>query len=664
MALTMLAANNASTLLVSDISAASTTLQVSTGTGDLFPSPVSGTSYFKVTLTSLAAGKAKEIVHVTSRSGDTFTITRGQEGTDAAAWGSGSSVANLFTAGTFSNLAQAKDVQAVYDNLAATGAGQGDYLVQTKQSLTGAIARALHYKNADTVSVNDFGAIGDGTLHPLSERFSTLTAAQMVYSFVTSLSDSVDWAALQASFSSGASGVLIPAGCNLNLNKTAIIPNINFALFGNGPSSVISGTAGTLVSFTSSEVDPSGNLYTVLVSRIKFKTSTDNAVCLNASTIWTGSGKAPHSIDGCHFEMSGLQQTGILLSGIWAIKITGNIFHNPVQNSKLVNGGYGVRYSFTNNMNSSVMGVFIGQNNFTGMSYPVYIPPRVTQSGGRAEGVNMTANNMVYGITGFYAVQTLAINATGNQISDFSQACFNLAGSFGVSISANGELTADQAIIAISNTADSSADSINICGNRLALQQPNGKAIQISNSLTGTVVKGIAIQANTFSAFGVSGETYGVFYNGTQPITNVVECGNTFSDIKYGTFFGGSGAAAAAGANTNIQIGPNVYSLNAGGLPVVFPEYMSPTKLYDYATVSTFTATAGQASVTLSVSPASFTSIPVYADLQIISATNVRAVYNSDASTASNLVFNIIGTIAAGTQKYSLFSRGASIFGY
>lgn len=125
MALTMLAANNASTLLVSDISAASTTLQVSTGTGDLFPSPVSGTSYFKVTLTSLAAGKAKEIVHVTSRSGDTFTITRGQEGTDAAAWGSGSSVANLFTAGTFSNLAQAKDVQAVYDKLSGTGAGQG-----------------------------------------------------------------------------------------------------------------------------------------------------------------------------------------------------------------------------------------------------------------------------------------------------------------------------------------------------------------------------------------------------------------------------------------------------------------------------------------------------------------------------------------------------------
>ena len=664
MALTMLAANNASTLLVSDISASSTTLQVSTGTGDLFPSPVSGISYFKVTLTSLAAGKTKEIVHVTSRSGDTFTITRGQEGTDAAAWGSGSSVANLFTAGTFSSLAQSKDVQAVYDNLAATGSGQGDYLVQTRQSLTGAIARALHYKNADIVSVNDFGAIGDGTLHPLSERFSTLTAAQMVYSFVTSLSDSIDWAALQAACSSGASGVFIPSGCNLNINKTATIPNINFTLYGCGPSSSIGGSASTLVSFTANELDPSGNIYTVVVCGIMFKSSVDDAVCINASTIWTAPGKAPHSIKECHFEMRGLRQTGIRLSGIWSIKITGNIFLNPVQNSKVVNGGYGIRYEFTSDMNSSVMGVFIGQNIFTGMSYPVYIPPRVAQLGGRAEGLNMTANNMVYGITGLYAVQTLAINATGNQISDFSQTCFFLNGNFGVSISANGELTADGAIISISDNAYSGADSIDIIGNRFALQKDGGIAIQLISSNSGTRINGITITGNTFTAFGISGETYGVFFTGSQPVNNVVECGNTFSYIKYGTFFGGSGAAAAAGANTNIQIGPNVYSLNSGGLPIVFPEYMSPTKLYDYSTINTFTATSGQTSVTLSVSPASFTSVPVYADLQIISATGVRAVYNSDASTASSLVFNIIGSIAAGSQKYCLTAKGVSVYGY
>lgn len=196
MALTMLAANNASTLLVSDISAASTTLQVSTGTGNQFPSPVSGTSYFKVTLTSLAAGRTKEIVHVTARSGDTFTILRGQEGTSPAAWPSGSSVANLFTAGTFTDMAQAKDVQAVYDTLAAsggaaavgalndtgsattvqgalalkvadttlagTGAGKGANIVGYKSALAGAVARTIQSKFAEFVSVKDFGAVGDG----------------------------------------------------------------------------------------------------------------------------------------------------------------------------------------------------------------------------------------------------------------------------------------------------------------------------------------------------------------------------------------------------------------------------------------------------------------------------------------------------------------------
>ncbi len=41
------------------------------------------------------------------------------------------------------------------------------------------------------------GAIGDGLSHPLSERFSTLSAAQNYYPFATDLSDEIDWAAIQ-----------------------------------------------------------------------------------------------------------------------------------------------------------------------------------------------------------------------------------------------------------------------------------------------------------------------------------------------------------------------------------------------------------------------------------------------------------------------------------
>lgn len=47
------------------------------------------------------------------------------------------------------------------------------------------------------VSVKTYGAIGDNTLHKLSERFSTLGEAQAAFPFVTSLDQSIDWAAIQ-----------------------------------------------------------------------------------------------------------------------------------------------------------------------------------------------------------------------------------------------------------------------------------------------------------------------------------------------------------------------------------------------------------------------------------------------------------------------------------
>ncbi|AJG61422.1 hypothetical protein AW22_5301 [Bacillus cereus D17] len=42
-----------------------------------------------------------------------------------------------------------------------------------------------------------FGAIGDGKSHPLSERFETLEKAKSIYPHATSLSQEIDWAAIQ-----------------------------------------------------------------------------------------------------------------------------------------------------------------------------------------------------------------------------------------------------------------------------------------------------------------------------------------------------------------------------------------------------------------------------------------------------------------------------------
>lgn len=106
MALILLAANNAQTVLSAGISSSATTLTVNTGTGALFPAPVSGTSFYKLTLVDAATGQLTEIMHVTARTGDVMTVLRAQEGTTARAWSANDIVANMMTSGTLSAFAQ------------------------------------------------------------------------------------------------------------------------------------------------------------------------------------------------------------------------------------------------------------------------------------------------------------------------------------------------------------------------------------------------------------------------------------------------------------------------------------------------------------------------------------------------------------------------------
>ncbi|MBR7534660.1 hypothetical protein KC248_28520, partial [Klebsiella michiganensis] len=101
MALKLLANNNAKSVLASGISASATVITVSSGTGGLFPQPVSGQSYFKLTIVDAATKLITEIMHVTSVSGDVMTVQRGQEGTTARVWSTNDIVANMLTAGSF-----------------------------------------------------------------------------------------------------------------------------------------------------------------------------------------------------------------------------------------------------------------------------------------------------------------------------------------------------------------------------------------------------------------------------------------------------------------------------------------------------------------------------------------------------------------------------------
>ena len=91
--MTQLFANNAKGKLNANLTNTATTLTLVTGNGAKFPA-ITGADYFLATLFEYGADGEQnhEIVRVSARSGDTFTIVRAQEGTTARAWGSGTPV--------------------------------------------------------------------------------------------------------------------------------------------------------------------------------------------------------------------------------------------------------------------------------------------------------------------------------------------------------------------------------------------------------------------------------------------------------------------------------------------------------------------------------------------------------------------------------------------
>ena len=96
--------NNAATTLASSILVGATSLTVSSGTGALFPT-LAGGAYFYCTLSN-TANTTIEIIKVTARTTDTFTIVRAQDNTSASAFTAGDKVELRLTAIDLQNFPQ------------------------------------------------------------------------------------------------------------------------------------------------------------------------------------------------------------------------------------------------------------------------------------------------------------------------------------------------------------------------------------------------------------------------------------------------------------------------------------------------------------------------------------------------------------------------------
>lgn len=125
--MSILFTNNAATTLASGITNVATSLTVASGQGALFPA-LSGGNIFYATLANSSGGV--EIVQVTARTTDTFTIVRGQDGTSALAWNSGDKVELRVTAADLTampqkanNLSDLASAATARTNLGVTATG-------------------------------------------------------------------------------------------------------------------------------------------------------------------------------------------------------------------------------------------------------------------------------------------------------------------------------------------------------------------------------------------------------------------------------------------------------------------------------------------------------------------------------------------------------------
>jgi len=135
--------------------------------------------------------------------------------------------------------------------LAGTGIGKGGNLVGFEQSFVGSVPRTSQAKLAEWVTPEDFGAIGDGTSHPLSGVTSwgglnttgwSLAQWQAYFGFATSLTNSLDYCALQAALNSG-NTVRTSATATYVITKALVAMTVGQTLTGGGTISLGSGFA-------------------------------------------------------------------------------------------------------------------------------------------------------------------------------------------------------------------------------------------------------------------------------------------------------------------------------------------------------------------------------------------------------------------------------------
>lgn len=162
--------NNASTTLFSAVTVGDTQIVVSPGGGSLFPELTDG-NFFMITVVD-AQGNL-EIMSVTSRNVDTFTVNRAQENTSARAFPEGSVVELRLTAGSIGEIAS--------QILAATQLPRG--IITMWSGATNAVPSgwALCDGNNGTPNLKDRFIVGAGQSYGVGNTGGNITQTPSVW---------------------------------------------------------------------------------------------------------------------------------------------------------------------------------------------------------------------------------------------------------------------------------------------------------------------------------------------------------------------------------------------------------------------------------------------------------------------------------------------------
>jgi len=181
--------NNASSILAAGISAGATSLTVASGEGAPFP-----TSNFHITVDN-------EILKCTLRSGDVFTVTRAQEGTQAATHNQGAAVRLNITAAVIQELQTYKSYfvpKSVSDELfrqdsCVNSSFEGE--ISGTPTATSVVYKSSPLKREYSLPQTTYSQFGKVILHNITRGNSRkITGVNFATKTITTVSSADNWA--------------------------------------------------------------------------------------------------------------------------------------------------------------------------------------------------------------------------------------------------------------------------------------------------------------------------------------------------------------------------------------------------------------------------------------------------------------------------------------